>query len=335
MADIGGKSAVILCILKVLEQYSSEDRPLSNSEVIGYLQDEYNISITPNTLRANISILRDGLEYPVSTFEENGKGLYLATEQIFDDEEVRVLIDSVLTSRYIPEHQANALIKKLTGFANKAFAKKLTHIHPLNEWNHQRNKSFFWNLSCLSESIAEKKQAEFYYNNVLPDGTLEHKSKQLARVHPYAIVCSNGQYYLICSLGNYDNLLHYRIDRMTEVKKREKAARSVTTVPGCEKGLNIAAYASEHHFMYGGKAVPVTLKMPSDRAGDVMDNFGSRARMRDLGDGTMEVYLTAVPEGIRYFALQFGTSGCEVISPQSLRDAVKDDIRVLVKKYGV
>lgn len=333
--NINGKRAAIICILKVLENYSSEERPLSNSEVIKYLQDDYGISITPNTLRANILILRDYLNYDIKSFEDNSKGLYLRTEQEFDDEEVRVLIDSVLTSSYIPEKQAYDLIKKIKGFASKDFAMKLTHIYPLNEWNHQRNKEFFWNLACLSEAIYEKKQAEFYYNEVLPDKTLKPKVNRLTCVNPYAIVCTNGQYYLICSIGYKDTLFHYRIDRMTDIKKREKLARPVTTIPGCEKELNIAKYASEHHFMYGGKAVPITLKMPSVRAGDVMDRFGDKARMKDLSDGTMEVNITAVPDGIRYFAMQFAASGCEVISPESLREKVKEDIRNIVKYYNI
>jgi len=49
----------------------------------------------------------------------------------------------------------------------------------------------------------------------------------------------------------------------------------------------------------------------------------------------MEVNITAVPDGIRYFAMQFAASGCEVISPESLREKVKEDIRNIVKYYNI
>ncbi|MDD3971852.1 MAG: WYL domain-containing protein [Clostridia bacterium] len=333
--DIDGKKAAIICILKVLENYSSENHPLSNSEVITFVKKDFGISITPNTLRSHILILKDYLGYNIETFEDNNKGLLLIAKNDFDEEEVRVLIDSVLTSRYIPEKHAEDIISKLKKLTNEEFTKKLTHIHTINEWNHQRNKQFFGNLVCLSTAIEEKKQVEFYYNEILPDKTLKPKDNRLKCVNPYAIVCSNGQYYLICSFVNKTKLFHYRIDRMTNVNKRETAAYPITSIPGYEKGLNIAKYASEHHFMYGGKPVLVKLKMPSNRAGDIMDNFGDKATMVDLGNGTMEVYVKAVEEGMRYFALQFAAAGCEVISPQTLRDKVKDDIRELIKKYNI
>lgn len=333
MADIEGKSSAILCLLKVLQEHSSSDHPLTNKQVIDYLQSGYSITITPNTLRAHIGRLTM-MGYEISTFEDNGRGLYLERDEEYDDEEVRVLIDSVLTSRYIPEKQAQQLIKKLTRLGGKDFPKQLQYIYPLNAWNHSRNKSFFWNLACLTDAIAAGKQAEFYYNTVNPDGTLQHRGR-LARVHPYSVVCTNGQYYLICSLGRYDQLLHYRIDRMTEVKMRDKPARKIETVPGYEAGLNLAQYVQSHHFMYGGTQVSVLLRMPVERAGDVLDSFGSQAKMRDLGDGSMEVSLCAAQANIRYFALQFGASGCEVLKPESLRRQLQEDIKLLASRYGV
>lgn len=334
MINLEGKSATILCLLKVLEDHSSPENPLTNGQVIDYLNKEYGISITPNTLRSHITTLTT-LGYPISTFEQNRKGISLEPNLSgpdFDDEEIRVLIDSVLTSRYIPEHHTSQLIQKLTKLASKSFPKQLKHIHPINEWNHRRNKSFFWNLSCLAEAIQKGLQAEFYYNTVEPDKSLKRKGR-IARVHPYAIVCSNSQYYLLCSLGRYDNLLHYRIDRMTDVKLRDKRARNIKTIPGYEQGLNLPRYTRERHLMYGGKTKLVTFRMPVERAGDILDVFGEKAVMTNLGDGLMEISVLATEEGMRFFALQFGPGGCEILSPKSLRDRVKKDIDDLVELY--
>lgn len=334
MLNIESKSATILCLLKVLEDHSSPDNPLSNGQVINYLNKEYGISITPNTLRSHLAMLSQ-IGYNISTFRDNRRGIYLEpgeSEPSFDDEEIRVLIDSVLTSRYIPEHHASQLIHKLTRLASKHFPQQLTHIHPLNEWNHRRNKAFFWNLSCLAEAAEKGLQAEFNYNIVAADKSLKRKGGK-ARVHPYAVVASNGQYYLLCSLGRYDNLLHYRIDRMTDVKLRDKKARSIETMPGYEKGLNLARYSREHNFMYGGKTVQVVFRILQTCAGDVLDIFGEKATIKELEGGLMEVSVWATEEGMRFFALQFGPGGCEIISPQSLREQLKKEIDSLAKRY--
>ena len=85
--------------------------------------------------------------------------------------------------------------------------------------------------------------------------------------------------------------------------------------------------------MYGGVPEPITMKMPRRLAGAVMDTFGPAALMRPLDEEYMQVRVTAAPEGMRFFALQYGPS-CEVLSPQSLRDIIKQDIMGMVEKYS-
>ena len=333
MIEVSGKRGMALCILKVLETHSSEKNPLTSTDIIKYLEADYGVHAVRNTVSENISFLCE-LGYDISTYEDNGKGTFIRVNRDFSDEEIRVLVDSVLTSRYIPEKKAEALIKRLLAHTDKKFVIGIKHIHPVNEWNHQRNEEFFNNLSVLAEAINEKKQAEFYYNEMKTDGTLSPKSNRIARVHPYEIACSNEQYYLICSLGHYDNLLHYRIDRMTSVAKREKNARNITTMPGYSRGINLGEYAAKHSFMHGGNVVPVILKMPVERAGDVQDAFGTRALMKDLGNGYMEVHVMGALEGMEYFALQFGKH-CEVLKPQELRDRIVEDLKLIKSNYGV
>lgn len=63
-----------------------------------------------NAISRNLSLLRE-MHYPIRT-GPGGKGAYL--EPLFNDMELRVLIDSVLLSRYIPPQEARELIGKLT-----------------------------------------------------------------------------------------------------------------------------------------------------------------------------------------------------------------------------
>ena len=330
------KSSAILCLLLVLQKHTSPQYPLNNGQIIEKLEQEYGISITPNTLRSHIARLVE-LGYSISTYQENGKGVYLNQEgSEYVDEEVRVLVDGVLTSRYISANHAGDLIRKLTKLGSKDFPKQLSHIYPIDDWNHRDDPSFFLHLGNLTEAVSEGKYVEFYYCDVSTDKKLVHKRNRKDCVIPLAVVCTHGQYYLIARYPKSDTdiaadkIFHFRIDRMAEVKKRE------ITVPKKERiTFHLAQYAAEHHFMYGGKSVPVVLKMPTTLVGDVLDRFGNGAKMIDLGDGSMEVHLLATEEGMRFFALQYGASGCEVVSPQSLREQVMEDIRFLMRQYQI
>ena len=87
--------------------------------------------------------------------------------------------------------------------------------------------------------------------------------------------------------------------------------------------------------MYGGKPVPVRLKMRCDSARFIHDAFGSKAFMVDIDDGFMEVHIVAAESNIRFFAHQFGPEYCEVLSPEKLRRQVIDDLDRMRKVYLV
>ena len=121
---------------------------------------------------------------------------------------------------------------------------------------------------------------------------------------------------------------------MTDIELLDSAARNITEITGCEHGLDIARYAAEHNFMYGGKAERITLKMNSSCASDVIDAFGHSAKMEKLDDEYMKVTVFATIAGMRYFAMQFGRV-CEVLEPRELREAVTDDVRAMERKYCI
>jgi predicted DNA-binding transcriptional regulator YafY len=330
MQPIGGKKALALCILKVLEDYSDFDHPLTQAEIIKRLSADYGIKASRNAIGRNVSLLCE-MGYDISTYEENGKGAYLR-ERAFDDMELLVLIDSVLTSKYIPEGDAKRIISKLGGLSNRYFRKRIPQINVVREWHHQRNREFFWNLEIVNEAIERKKQIAFIYNRPKADGKLHPVRSKKDRVHPYALVCTNGQYYLVASYRNYDNLRHYRIDRMTDIELLDHAARTLTEITDYEHGLDVSRYAAEHNFMFGGKAERIVLKMPCECAGDILDYFGHSAAMEEIDEEYMRVILHASTRGMRFFALQFG-SVCEVLEPKELRDIIRKDVNALMKKY--
>jgi predicted DNA-binding transcriptional regulator YafY len=330
MQPIGGKKAMMLCILKVLEDYSDFDHPMTQHDIIRHLWEDYGIEAGRNAVARNISMLCE-LGYDIAIGVEKGKGCYIR-ERDFDNMELLVLMDSVLTSRYIPPGNAQQMIEKLGQLSNRHFRDRLPQVHRMDDWQHQRNREFFYNLEILNDAIVSHRQVSFQYNRPQEDGLLHPVRSRKDTVHPFALVCANAQYYLIACYRGSENFRHFRVDRMTQVEMLNEPARSVTEMPGCEEGLNIAKYASEHNLMYGGKAERIVLKMRRECAGDILDAFGNAASMRPLDDAFMEVVLHAASPGMRYFALQFAPV-CEVIEPKSLRETLLNDAKDMERKY--
>ena len=65
---------------------------------------------------------------------------------------------------------------------------------------------------------------------------------------------------------------------------------------------------------------------------NVIDWFGRDVNTIELADGNIKFSLTASPKAMRFWILQFGKY-VKVLSPQSLIDKIKDDIKEMNKLY--
>ena len=188
------------------------------------------------------------------------------------------------------------------------------------------------NLDLLGEALRGEKKAAFDYNRAAADGGMCPIKAEKTVVNPYALVCTNGQYYLIAGRDDIDELRHYRVDRMTEVEVLEQALRPITALRGYHKGLHLASYAREHGYMYGGKPEKIVLKVKKNAINEVSDSFGAAAKIKPLDDEHLLVTVHSSPTGIRYWALQFGLIA-EVISPKHLRAELQADTKGIAEKY--
>lgn len=102
------KKLALLRILQILKKYSDEKHPLTQAEIIEKLRD-YEIELERKSVGKNIDLL---IKADIDIQEVPNKGVYLASRK-FSDEDLRILIDSVMFSRNIDHERAGKLIKKL------------------------------------------------------------------------------------------------------------------------------------------------------------------------------------------------------------------------------
>ena len=85
--------ANLLCVLKILEEYSDSEHILPMREIIGKMKSIYDIDIARRAVYGAIELLKQ-MGYDISTYEENGRGYYLRSRQ-FEPSELRLLTDAV------------------------------------------------------------------------------------------------------------------------------------------------------------------------------------------------------------------------------------------------
>lgn len=342
------KKLIIMNILDILRRYSDEDHRLSQKDIVEILRNEYDMSIERKSVRRNILNLMEcgyEIEYSESVRMVPNKktgepeesyiwsDFYLVRE--FADSELRLLIDGLLFSKHIPYSQCKELVEKLEGLSNIYFQSRIRHIRTMPDAM-PPNKQLFYTVEILDEAISRKIQVSFHYGAYGLDKKLhprntDGKVKDYI-VNPYQIAAANGRYYLIGNTEPHDNVSHYRLDRIMDVRLLDTAARPASSVEGLEHGLNLPKHMAEHLYMFPGESAPVTFRMKKHILNDVIDWFGTDVTFSDESDDEVTARVEVNLKAMKLWAIQYGPY-VTVQSPQALANDVKLNLQVALDQY--
>ena len=120
--DIYGKLRP-LYLLSILKERTDEDHTLSTSQLCKILEEEYGISVFRTTIKSDIEVLqRAGYSIQETRSTQN---LYNYIERDFDVPEVKLLIDAVMSSKFITKAKSDQMVAKLTELAGPFKAEEL------------------------------------------------------------------------------------------------------------------------------------------------------------------------------------------------------------------
>ena len=170
MESFEPKKLALIRVLQILEKHSDCEHPIKHDKIVDLLESEYGLTIERKAIGRNISLLNEA-GYDIETTK---KGSYLAT-RTFEDSELKLLIDGVLSSKHITPKQSKELIEKLCGLANKYFKKHVKNIYSVQDWNKTENVAVFYNIEIIDEAIELERQIKFNYNKYGADKKM-HRS---------------------------------------------------------------------------------------------------------------------------------------------------------------
>ena len=328
MYATGNKKMLNMLILDILEQYSDEDHHLTQQEIIRHLQAQYGMECDRRSVKNNIDLLKE-LGYDIVT---NNKGAFLGGRK-FDNAELRLLIDSVLFNKGISQKRARDLITKLKELGGRHFSAKVKHVCNLPELQHTENKQIMYALDALNDAIDKRKKVSFVYNSYGADFKLHPRKPEPYIVNPYQIVANNGRYYLIGNYDKYDNVSHYRIDRMTSVCMLDERRKLVSDVVDFKNGFFLPKHMAEHIYMFSGKTVTVRMNAKKHLMNELIDWFGKDFKIRKGDEEDMLIEVKCNAAAMRFWALQYGPY-VEVLEPKELREEIRENVEEMGKKYS-
>ena len=127
MADQEPKKLALIRIMQILERESDVDHPLKQEDIARILQRDYGIELERKAVGRNLALLEEaGFD-----IANDRRGSYLC-ERMFDDNELRLLIDSILASKHISAKDSKSLIDRLFGGSKKSLFSALLEDEDLS-----------------------------------------------------------------------------------------------------------------------------------------------------------------------------------------------------------
>ena len=294
-------------------EYSDEEHPVTVNMIIEMLANR-DIKAERKSIYDDIALLRDVYGLDIVTLK---RGCFYLAQRAFELAEVKLLVDTVSSSKFLTEAKSAKLITKIEGLASRYQARNFRSQVFLQNRVKTMNERIYITVDEIFTAVAEDVKIAFRYFHYN-----ERKQRVFSKmgekyvVSPFAMMIEGDHYYLVAYDEQSDKLRHFRVDRIenNSILKEKRV--------GHEK-FEKADYKSagtKMFSMYSGNAENVTLRFDNSLAGVAIDRFGKDTVLIPNDDGTFDI-TAQIGVSPQFYGWLFGLSGkVRVISPQNVRN---------------
>ena len=315
----------IFHIWDYLKENSHQEHPVRAAELISMLERQHNIKCDRKTVYSDIAALQDYGVDIVSIPGKNG-GYYIASRN-FELPELKLLIDAVLSSRFLTEKKSRELIEKLCRECSVHDARLMRRDVLISGRVKSMNETIYYNVDAIQEAISQNRQITFRYFDWGIDGKRRYREKDY-RVSPYSLCQDNEFCYLLAHSPRY-GVTSYRVDRMSHISTAEEARIPCPELTG--KALN--EHANRLFQMFAGDEVAVKMRFHRVLTNAVIDRFGKDTML--IPDGEDHFVFTvnvAVSPMFLSWVIGFGNKA-RILYPQSVIDECSALCRAALEQY--
>lgn len=322
----------LLYIVDILSKKSDEDHPMSATQIMDYLRQDYRIDCERKTVYDCIECLN---EYGYEIIKSQSPRGYFMTPYYFEPAELRLLIDAVQSADFISAKKTKSLIKKFSSFASEYQYKRIEKQVYIDNRNKCANENLFILIDIISSAILSRKQIEVVYRRrKIVDGKTARYEEKTMTINPYALIWADDHYYLVGNYSKYDNLIHLRIDRLKSVTVLDTYARHFSEVSSYQTYFDIADYSNKHLSMFSGDIKPVEMVCNNSMIEDFVDQFGEKVSLKPYDEDNFIAKVdVAVTDGLVAWIMQYGNK-IKVKSPKELKNMIIDKTNSILAVYN-
>ena len=293
MARSSSQKLKILYLMDYLNHYTDEEHPVSVADMISHLEK--------NEIKAERKSIYDDLEalrnYGMDIVQtRQGKStLYYVGVRDFEIPELKLMVDSVQSSKFITRKKTMALIKKIENLASIHQGRLLNRQVFVKNRVKTMNESIYYNVDEIHTGMAENKKIRFQYFEYMISKERKYRHDgEYYIVSPFGLTWDDENYYLVAYDDKANLMKHFRVDKMANIEVMSESRVGLDIY----QSMDMAMYAKKVFGMFTGQEELVQIRFDNHLVGAVLDRLG------------MDVIL--VPDGDQHFTVRTEV----VVSPQ-------------------
>lgn len=336
MAKSSRQKQKLLYIMQMLIERTDENHGLTVAQIIEELES-MGISAERKSVYDDLEVLEqfgDSFGFELCRQKTNTVTYYIGS-RVFQLAELKLLVDSIQSSKFITASKSNELIGKVESLASVYEGRQLQRQVYVSNRVKTPNETIYYAVDCIHRAISEDKKITFAYLE-WAIGTGKDKIYKRRRrdgnrycVSPWALTWDDENYYLVAFDSEAQAIRHYRVDKMEKVELSENARDGKEVF----EEFDMALYSKSVFGMFGGVITDVKLRFTEDMIGVVADRFGKDIFVKAEEDGhfVINVKVALSPQ---FFGWIFGLSDkVRIIAPENAVAMYKEELRKVLENY--
>ena len=330
MAERKGENQKLkmLYLVQLFSRETDDTHKLTMPEIIAKLAAE-GVNADRKTLYQDFEELRR-FGFDIISEKDGRNFYYYLGSRDFELPELKLLVDSVQSAKFITDKKSAQLIKKLESLVSKYEGSQLHRQVIITGRVKTMNESIYYNVDKIHAAIGEDRQIRFKYFDWNLKKEMEPRyDGKWYRLSPWALMWDDEKYYLVAYDSKHETIIHYRVDKMTQIgildEKREghEAFRK----------FNIAHYTNTLFGMFAGDETKVTIEAENRLVSVFIDRFGKDIIIAPIDDDHFRTTIT-VAVSKQFFGWIMGIDGdVRVVAPDSVVEQIKSEIKRQAERY--
>lgn len=322
-------------LYRIMLEQTDEEHGLSMQDILTELA-ERGITCERKSIYRDFKVLTENMGLEIIGEQVGSNYYYHVGQKQFELAELKLLVDSVQSSKFITEKKSDSLIKKITTLASVYEAEELGRQVHVQGRIKTMNESIYYNVDEIHNAINQNSSIKFKYmqwstdKKLVPRKTEDDSEIKIYEVSPWALTWDDENYYLIAFDHNEKKIKHYRVDKMDKIsitgEKREGRNEFRDFDPG--------VYAKKNFGMFSGETKRVEIEFPENMVGVFIDRFGKDIMIKKAERKGYYKTFVEVAVSKQFFGWIFALGPeVKINGPEEVVKSIKKEIKDTLKNY--